>query len=102
MAKEIDHSRESIRDRIKRYLSRLSAFDQESLRKEAELHPDSYAHFTTNKSRNRKSITHFSSIEPKIAGNTLTQKERRAIMRKFSKKKKEAIASAKSTPKKLP
>lgn len=42
-----------------------------------------------DKSRNKKVITHFSAQRPKIAGSTLTQKEKKAIMRELRRKKKE-------------
>lgn len=42
-----------------------------------------------DKSRNKKVITHFSAQQPKIAGSTLTQNEKRAIMKELRRKKKE-------------
>jgi len=45
-----------------------------------------------DKSKNRKTITHFSAQEPKIAGSTLTQKEKKAIMRELSRKKRSVLS----------
>ncbi len=45
LAKELKHSVESVRDRIKRYINKLSPADQKEIQKVARRHPEYYVHF---------------------------------------------------------
>lgn len=96
LARVIDHSEESIRDRIKRVLSKLRQVDEKLLADEAkvsspdEVHAGHFAHFTKINARGRRTITHFTSVPPKVAGSSLTGVEKKAIMREHHKQKRQA------------
>lgn len=66
IAEELEgRSKESIRDRIKRYLSKISAGDQRKIQFAAKRTPGHHAHFTTDKSGgNRKAIKEITSSDP--------------------------------------
>lgn len=93
LARQTGHSEESVRDRIRRVLSKLRQVDHRLLAEEAKVavadqaRPRHFAHFTKENQRGRRTITHFTAGPPKVAGSSLTGGERRAMMREHRRQK---------------
>ena len=86
LAQEFGKTQESIRDRIKRYLKKLSPADQKVVLKEAKKNPNQYIHFK-KQGDVYKRIDKISSVEPSIYNN---QKKKKKATKKVGKEKKPA------------
>ena len=88
LAKRVKHSVESIRDRIKRFLSRIQPADQTLIHEEAKVNPGYFVHFARENNKKKRTVTHISSAVPKVAGSTLSMTEKRILARELSRQKK--------------
>lgn len=94
LAKRVKHSVESIRDRIKRFLSRVQPADQTLIHEEAKVrlsqqaNPGHYVHFARENNKKKRTVTHISSAVPKVAGSTLSMTEKRILARELARQKK--------------
>ena len=79
LAEILNHSSESIRDRIKRYLSKLSKRDEKIIIEANQRIPDHYIYFMNDKSHNKKNISHISLEPPLISGKGITQRDRKNV-----------------------
>lgn len=79
LAEILNHSSESIRDRIKRYLSKLSKRDEKIIIEANQKIPDHYIYFMNDKSHNKKNISHISIEPPLITGKSLTLRDRKNV-----------------------
>jgi len=79
LAEILNHSSESIRDRIKRYLSKLSKRDEKVIIEANQKIPDHYIYFMNDKSHNKKNISHISIEPPLITGKSLTLRDRKNV-----------------------
>ena len=73
LSNQFGKSHESIRDRIKRYLKKLSPADQKIVLKEAKKNPNQYIHFKKT-GEVYKRIEKISSIEPSMHNNQMRKK----------------------------
>lgn len=93
LTKKVKHSEESIRDRIRKILTRLRHVDETLIAEEAKViigltykkNPDHYTHVTRENARGRRTVSHFSSMTPTVAGTSLSGPERRAVMREYKR-----------------
>ena len=66
LASQMNRSKESIRDRLKRYIKRLSIEEINAVLQEVKENPNQYIHFLKRKEGKGFRIEKFSSSEPKL------------------------------------
>lgn len=75
LAIALDRSAESVRDRVKRYLAKLSGADAKEIAKQAKKSPESYAHFKTAADGHKK-LDKVSVEEPSLVNRELKRRPR--------------------------
>lgn len=89
LAKTIGHSREAIRDRVKRYLSKISAVDQKMIITESKKFPNYYVFYNKNSDGTRK-IEKISALPPALSNREFKRKHppaQKTGSKKITKKK---------------
>lgn len=79
LAEILNHTSESIRDRIKRYLSKLTKRDEKVIIEANQRIPGHYIYFMNDKSHGKKNISHISLEPPLIGGKSLTLRDRKNV-----------------------
>ena len=71
MAQKLGRSSESIRDRLKKYLTKISEKDHSKIQKAAKKSPGHYVHYGTDKAGgNRKTVTSICADEPGLKNSS--------------------------------
>lgn len=86
---KVDHSAESIRDRIKRYINKLSKRDEKVIIEANQWIPDHFIYFVKDKSHNKKHVSHISQEPPLITGWSLSLRDRKNVAKLHRRKVKE-------------
>lgn len=105
LSNKLPHSSESIRDRLKRYLSKLSKRDEKVIIDANTRVPNHFIFFVADKSHNRKNISHISQEPSKITGRSLSLRDRKNVakihrrrMAEERERRRALLTTAKSNP----